>query len=90
MTNKTAHQMLRLEHNRISPTNPKSHALELAMLALDKQIPKPVIDVKLDNWLECPVCGNRVWYYDGYVEDLQLQNFCDNCGQALKEPEEEE
>lgn len=42
MTNEKAHQMLRLEYNTMSPANPKSEALKLALEALEKAIDNEV------------------------------------------------
>lgn len=80
---------------------------EKIRIALERMSPKPAIhcgevipiigrngayvDAEFRDWVECPVCRNRVGYYNDYdAEDLQLQNFCDECGQALKEPEEDD
>lgn len=58
-------------------------ALDLAMQALEKQIPKKVNMRhirKFDGFDdgECPSCGNSV-IRDGFCIDV----YCDNCGQKL-------
>ena len=47
-------------------------ALALAILALEKQIPKKLKD---DGWLYCPICGRDVL--------MDKFNYCPDCGQAL-------
>lgn len=55
-------------------------AFELAIEALEKQIPKkPIIDM-------CPCCENLVAYrvYDDTVDGSEVQDsFCGFCGQAI-------
>ena len=57
-------------------------AVEKAIEALEKQIPKKV--VKVDIWTyKCPICGANVETDCGdYMLDYRL-NYCDNCGQKL-------
>lgn len=103
MTNEYAHGVLRLEWGLMSRKNPKADVLEFALLALEKQIPKAVdirsrvhptidrngayVDADFEDWAACPCCGNRVGFWD---DAWYMDSFCDNCGQALKEPEEED
>lgn len=103
MTNESAHQMLRLEYGIMTPTNPKSDALKLALQALEKQVPKPVViisnvhpvidgngayvDADFEDWVACPCCDSRVGFWH---EELYMDSFCSNCGQALKEPDDDE
>lgn len=60
-------------------------SLDMAIIALEKQIPKTpdyegdgYADGKLvcDTWI-CPCCGKR------YEVDYDDYNFCPNCGQAI-------
>lgn len=60
--------------------------MELAIQALEKQIPmKPEYD-KGTNTLNCPVCGD---YLQHFVGDDSLNgaipHYCNNCGQKIKE-----
>lgn len=50
-------------------------AVELAEVALEKQIPKPVVQ-STDDCTRCPVCG-------GYVGIDIVEIYCSACGQAL-------
>ena len=58
-------------------------AREIAISALEKQIPKKPIDDRYP-WCICPACGGSV-----YLEKVQehIQNnetiYCEHCGQAL-------
>lgn len=52
-------------------------AINLAIKALEKQIPKKAIEHKQKigfPFYECPTCGEI---------DILWQNYCDNCGQKL-------
>lgn len=55
-------------------------AVELAITALEKQIPQ-----KVDAECFCPVCGS--WCAD---EDENVDNYCMNCGQKLQAAGSEE
>lgn len=48
-------------------------AIDLAIEALQKSIPKPPKKDKEDNLL-CPLCG----------EDVDWHKYCEECGQAIK------
>ena len=50
-------------------------AVDLAMQALEKQIPKPVVQ-STDDCTRCPMCG-------GYVGIDIEEMYCSACGQAL-------
>ena len=49
-----------------------SIAFEMAIEALEKQIPKKLKD---DGWLYCPICGRDVL--------MDRFDYCPDCGQAL-------
>ena len=51
------------------------NAIEFAMVALEKQIPKLVVQ-STDDCARCPVCG-------GYVGIDIEEMYCSACGQAL-------
>ena len=51
-------------------------AFDIAISAIEKQIPKKWIDTK--SYLTCPVCES---FYDMPV----AEKYCPNCGQRLKE-----
>ena len=80
MTNKEAIEQLR---ERLAITDCRQQipeyyeAIELAVEALEKQIPKKPIDNIEREWFECPTCGRViVTYYAGE------RHHC-KCGQAL-------
>ena len=55
--------------------------LEMAISALEKQIPKEPIDDKYRHKC-CPICGWLVCYDEGWGD--KYVPHCENCGQALK------
>lgn len=57
-------------------------AVDLAKQALEKQIPKPVVQ-SADDCARCPVCG-------GYVGIDIEEMYCSACGQALDWEDEED
>jgi len=57
-------------------SNIKDLEWQVAISALEKQIPKKWIDTK--SYLTCPVCES---FYDMPV----VEKYCPNCGQRLKE-----
>ena len=72
--------------NCVKESSPLGQALEAALVALEKQIPKkptyegdgyaPDGSFVWDVWL-CPHCNNR------YEVDYDEYDFCPNCGQAI-------
>lgn len=71
---------------------PNNIVLDLAIQALEKQIPKKpiIIDRRFQNGDEvcvewkCPVCGLNV------IEEPPCQEYCQSCGNKLDWSEEEE
>lgn len=62
-----------------------TEAKEMAIEALEKQIPKSIKEVHVDEYY-CPACGSENNCDQGIVED----KFCPNCGQALDRSSENE
>lgn len=59
---------------------PSLEAVELAIAALEKQIPKKPINADYDYELfDCPSCGTKI-YADNSIEDFR---YCLTCGQAI-------
>lgn len=61
------------------------HALDKAIEALEKQVPKPVIEEPWEHdtrffILICPSCGSHSGCESSDGEAL---NFCNDCGQAI-------
>lgn len=62
-------------------------AMELAIKALEKQIPKKPKEYE-DKYYACPVCGNALLHkWEKYPTKLMSKNnglpYCLNCGQAI-------
>lgn len=66
------------DHNEVHSVRERNfavyitEALNMAVEALEKQIPKKLKD---DGWLYCPICGRDVL--------LDRFDYCPDCGQAL-------
>ena len=56
-----------------------AEAYDLAIEALDKQIPKKPTRGKYGH-TECACCG---WVVESFCGDLEQYPFCPNCGQAI-------
>ena len=61
-------------------------ALEFAVKAVEKQIPKKIKTVYLETI--CPYCGKI--FYVGDPNTVMIYNFCPDCGQALDWSDEDE
>lgn len=59
-------------------------ALDMAIEALEKQIPKKLICVEIEKC--CPVCKEKICLIG---DDGNYGNYCYNCGQALDWSDEE-
>lgn len=63
---------------------PVTSYAKLAVVALDKQIPKTPISKSVSfsevNWWYCPTCNITICCVDHY---LNRCNYCECCGQAL-------
>ena len=63
-------------------------AIEMAIQALEKQIPKkPIFDFNSSDTLSkfhCD-CGKSIWVHHdiGTMDNNDAPNYCDNCGQKL-------
>ena len=56
-------------------------AYDIAIEALEKQIPKKPISTKGKyGHTECVCCG---WVVESFCGDLEQYPFCPNCGQAI-------
>ena len=70
----------------------RAEAIDVAINALEKQIPKkPYIqqDDRNNDCLECPSCDSFIGYeYDCRDEHYQI-DYCPNCGQAIDWSDEE-
>lgn len=76
MTNGEALEQIK-QNNYFNEDLLKKHkeAIDLAEAALEKQIPKPVVQ-STDDCTRCPVCG-------GYVGIDIEEMYCSLCGRAL-------
>lgn len=59
-------------------------SLDMAIKALEKQIPKIPMAYKVTNRADCPICGKTVRGID-----KPFGNYCNGCGQKLDWSEEE-
>ena len=76
MTNKEAIKAIKCNYPPENYTILRE-ALDMAIEALEKQVPKKPIDNNEREWFECPTCGRViVTYYAGE------RHHC-KCGQAL-------
>ena len=73
-----------IEHGCIYRDKRGSEALEIAIIALKKQIPKKAISVYKGNY-RCPTCEKYINITDDdlYVYGIKPPKYCDECGQAL-------
>lgn len=78
MTNEEAIEVIK--HDCIYRDKRGSEALEVAISALKKQIPKPPTKTK-NSTLLCPNCDEYVGYVDAEV-DIRA-DYCNFCGQAI-------
>ena len=86
MNEREAIEILQEEHDYAQLLSYVNSALNLAISALEKQIPKkPDLEgdgyddngeLIYDTWI-CPCCGK---YYELYYEEYE---FCPQCGQAI-------
>lgn len=67
-----------------------SIAYNMAIKALEKQIPKNVISIIYRGDYKCPTCKNYIDITDDdlYVYEIEPPKYCDECGQALDWEEE--
>ena len=81
MTNEEA--INTIEHGCIYRYKRVSEALEIAVIALKKQIPKnPILNIIYPSGIKsynCPVCGKGCLVRT----DSYCPKYCSNCGQAL-------
>ena len=63
-----------LKDGKCSDNCPECNAMELAISALEKQIPKKP---DLDGGVYCPCCLHE------FKENYDETRYCPNCGQAL-------
>lgn len=72
-----------IKHGCIYRDKQGSEALEIAVIALEKQIPKtPSLDIIYPSGIKsykCPVCEKGCLVRT----DLYCPKYCSNCGQAL-------
>lgn len=73
-----------IEHGCIYRDKRGSEALEIAIIALKKQIPKKAISVYKGSY-RCPTCEKYINITDDdlYVYGIEPPEYCDECGQAL-------
>lgn len=82
MTNEEA--INTIEHGCVYRDKRGGEALEIAVIALEKQIPKKPINVE-KHYYECPCCKQDLGVSDDdiFVYENHTPMYCSNCGQAL-------
>lgn len=63
-----------LKDGKCSDNCPECNAMELAISAIEKQIPKKP---DLDGGIYCPCCLHE------FKENYDTTSYCPNCGQAI-------
>ena len=67
------------EHMYVEATDKTKSALDMAVNALEKQIPKkPMHDFSFYDIAKCPCCGGYIW-----MDGTTKYPFCWHCGQAI-------
>lgn len=90
MTNEEAKALFEedLKDGKCSDDCPECNARELAIKALEKQIPKKPAEHGDEINYDCPVCGADVGYFDAMA--WETPKYCPECGQALDWDRKEE
>ena len=84
MTNQEAIMWMETERDCVVEPQELIDAFDMAISALEKQIPKKPI-VPVDTWL-CPSCNESVEYQQKLGDNVLYHgqyDFCPNCGQAI-------
>ena len=79
-----------LKQNKALPDS--IEAMDMAIKALEKQIPKkPYIqqDNRNNDCLECPFCDSFIGYECDCRDEHYQIDYCPNCGQAIDWSDEE-
>lgn len=79
MTNEEA--INTIEHGCIYRDKRGSEALKIAVIALEKQIPK-VAEHEDGVWSICPCCGGSVCNDTEHAVNREV-SYCEHCGQAI-------
>lgn len=74
------------EHMYVDATDRTKSVLDMAVNALEKQIPKKPTYERAFGYInaKCPCCGRLIW-----TEGAAKEPFCWKCGQAIDWSEEE-
>lgn len=92
MTTKEAIQTIEAAKAEVEWNYPLDYAVafEMAIKALEKQIPKRAISTYIGDY-KCPTCENYIEITDDdlYVYKIEPPEYCPNCGQALDWGEKE-
>lgn len=84
MTAKEALEYFKRRKEQTKLKDRVQQAEDLAIKALEKQIPKRAISTYIGNY-KCPTCENYIDITDDdlYVYEIVPLEYCPNCGQAL-------
>lgn len=86
MTYQEAHEHLEnlqreMTNHRFAYSNELINANGMAILAIEKQIPKKPIHKRKNYY--CPICKEDGWVLWDDVKPNAFNNFCGRCGQAI-------
>ena len=70
-----------IEHGCIYRDKRSGEALKIAIIALEKQIPK-VAEHEDGVWSICPCCGGSVCNDTEHAVNREV-SYCEHCGQAI-------
>ena len=70
-----------IEHGCIYRDKRGGEALKIAVIAIEKQIPK-VAEHKDGVWSICPCCGGSVCNDTEHAVNREV-SYCEHCGQAI-------
>lgn len=84
MTAKEALEYFKRRKEQTELNDRVQQAEDLAIEALEKQIPKRAISTYKENY-KCPTCEKYIDITDDdlYVYEIKPPKYCDECGQAL-------
>ena len=81
MTAKEAIEILKEEHDYAQFLSYVNQALDMAIIALEKQRPK-VAEHEDGVWSICPCCGGSVCNDTEHAVNREV-SYCEHCGQAI-------
>ena len=81
MTYKEAIEILQEEHDYCQEMSYVIEALEMAIKALEKEIPEKPLHMHKNYY--CPICKEDGWMLWDDAIPNDMDNYCGKCGQAI-------